>query len=144
MKKMVMLLVMVMAMAGAVSAFAAEGSTPVKVSLIPTVGVPAQEVVHGLDLGIIGDNVKEVQGLQLSWIYSGTKEKLVGAQLGFVNIGNNVSGLQYGFYNQAENMKGLQFGFINSAVNMSGLQVGLVNLIKNGRLPFMVIVNGNW
>lgn len=124
--------------------YAAGDTTPVKISLVPTVGIPSQETVHGLNLGLIGDNVTEVQGLQMSWIYSGTKEKMVGLQTGFVVIGKEVTGVQYGFYNQADNMTGLQLGFINSTDYMSGVQIGLVNIIKKGVLPFMVLINANF
>ncbi|MFA5778574.1 MAG: hypothetical protein WC947_00350 [Elusimicrobiota bacterium] len=140
----VVFLTAVMVGVGFMAAYAAGDVTPVKVSLVPTVGIPSQETVHGLNLGLIGDNVKEVQGLQLSWIYSGTKEKMVGLQAGFVDIGKEVTGVQYGFYNQADNMTGLQLGFINSTEYMNGVQIGLVNIIKKGALPFMVLVNANF
>jgi hypothetical protein len=140
----VLVLAMAIASLCAANMYAAEGAIPVKISLIPTIGIPAGQVVHGLDLGIIGDRVTEIQGVQLSWIYGGVTEKMVGVQAGFVLISNNVKGLQYGFYNQAQNVEGLQFGFVNSADTMKGVQIGLVNIIKQGRLPFMVIVNGNW
>jgi hypothetical protein len=143
MKKIIALVAVVMAFASA-AAFA-EGTTPVKLSLVPRVGIPAAETVHGLDLGILGSNPDEVQGIQLAMIYAGTKTKMVGIQYGFVCIGNKVSGVQLGFYNSAEEVTGLQWGFINVAETMKGVQIGLVNIIKkNGALPFMVIVNAGF
>ena len=145
MKKCVVVLLMaVMSVVGFVALSVAGETTPIKISLVPGVGIPSQSTVHGLDLGLIGDDVAEVQGLQIAWIYAGTKEKMVGLQTAFVDIGKEVVGVQYGFYNQADDMTGLQLGFINSADYMSGVQIGLVNIIKKGALPFMVLINANF
>ena len=85
------------------------------------------------------------KGFQVSWIYAGTKVKMVGIQTAFVDISNNIDGIQYGFYNSAENLRGVQLGFINVAEKMKGIQIGLVNIIKkDGILPFMVFVNGSF
>jgi hypothetical protein len=122
----------------------AADSTPVKISLFPKLSVPQQQVVHGLDLGLIATNVQEVKGLQASWIFGGVDSDLVGVQLGFVNKGNRVTGVQYGFYNGANNVTGVQLGFINVTETMKGIQVGLVNVIKQGIVPAMVFVNASF
>src|SRR3989339_767491 len=129
------------------------GSLPVKLSIIPTVGLPLGETVHGLDIGLIGTKIDEVKGLQGAWIFAGTKQKMVGLQGAFVSINSNeMTGIQYSLYNKSanltglqlgcinsgENMTGIQFGFVNIANKAHGLQLGLVNIIKEGRLPFMV------
>jgi len=119
--------------------------TPVKLSLIPQVGIPAAQIVHGLDLGIIASVVDEVQGVQLTWIYGGVNKKMVGLQASLIDIAGDVEGVQYGFYNDAKNMKGIQLGFVNVAGNLKGIQLGLVNIIKKGSvLPVMVIANANF
>jgi hypothetical protein len=145
MKKIFVLAVIITVVACTSSLFAADGITPIKLSLVPNVCVPADNTVHGLDFGLLASKVQEVQGLQLSWFWSGTEKKMVGLQTALVDTGNAVEGVQWGFYNGAKNMNGLQLGFINVADNIKGLQVGLVNVIKkNGWFPVMVIVNGSF
>ncbi len=119
--------------------------TPIKLSLLPNIGIPKDDTIRGLDIGLLGDSAADVQGVQVSWIYSEIKGNLVGVQFGLVNLCNNVTGVQWGFYNQAESVTGLQMGLVNVAKKMKGLQIGLVNIISSGSpLPFMVIVNGNF
>lgn len=134
-------LVLALVSVASMGAFAEE-AVPVKLSLLPKVGIPASETVHGLNLGIIGADLDEMHGLQTCFIFSGVKQELKGVQLGFVNKGNVVTGLQYGFYNGANKVTGVQLGFINVTEEMKGVQVGLVNLIKKSEiLPVMVIAN---
>lgn len=130
--------------------------------------------VHGVSLAIGSSRAKEMWGLSAALIYARSNElrglqsaiynvtydvkgvtssivdynkgRFVGAQLGFVNLANNMKGLQWGFYNQAERMSGLQLGFVNYIKRIDcGLQIGLLNIIEqNGWLPFMVIANGRF
>jgi hypothetical protein len=144
MKRFIAVLFVAVVLAVSGSLVFAAGVTPVKVSLVPTIGIPEGDVVHGLDLGIIADGVNEVQGLQLCWIYGGTSEKLVGIGWSFVDLGKTVEGVQFGFYNSAENMTGLQWGFINVTNQMNGVQIGLLNFIRSSKLPFMVIANAKF
>lgn len=143
MKKIVGLAVMLV-MSAVISAHAAGGATPVKLSLIPNVGIPENQVVHGLDIGILGSKVQEVQGVQLAWFYGATESKMVGVQDAFVTSSNKVVGLQWGFVNLAQDVTGVQVGFVNITEQMRGVQVGLVNVIKQGVLPAMVFVNANF
>lgn len=143
MKKLVMAIVVLAASASML--FAASDVTPVKISLVPRLGIPAAMTVHGLDLGILGSKPKEVQGLQLGGFYAATSKTMVGIQSGFVASATKGTGIQMGFYNTAEDMTGAQFGFINVAERLIGIQIGLVNIIKkNGALPFMVFVNAGF
>jgi hypothetical protein len=124
--------------------FAAD-ATPVKLSLLPQICVPTAKVVHGLELGIIGAQSSEVQGVQLAWIYAKVDKKMVGLQSALVDIGSDVTGVQYGFYNGAKDVTGAQLGFINVTERLKGIQIGLVNIIKKGApLPVMVFVNANF
>jgi hypothetical protein len=133
-------LLCVAALAGTASAM-----TPVRLALIPDVAIPADKNVQGLDFGLIADKVADMQGLQLSWIYSESTGKFVGIQDSIVDIVNEGTGIQWGLYNQAENFTGIQLGVVNSAARLKGLQLGLVNIIKSGGIvPFMVIVNGSF
>lgn len=120
-----------------------KAETPIKLSLLPGIELPSDNVVKGLDLGIIANYSKEMWGSQGSWIYSGA-EKVYGAQSSFIAKAKSVTGIQSGVINVAESMNGLQIGLINITQNMKGLQIGLVNYIKNSSLPFMVIVNGKF
>lgn len=144
------------------AAFTASGanaaSTPVKISLLPALSYPEAKTVHGLDLGLISTSINDLQGVQFAFIYAETENKSLGAQFSLVGLGkdfegaqfciaglaDNFSGVQLSFYNGAKSVKGIQLGFINVAEQIKGIQIGLVNVIKKGRLPVMVIVNGNF
>ncbi|OGS20999.1 MAG: hypothetical protein A3J83_06075 [Elusimicrobia bacterium RIFOXYA2_FULL_40_6] len=138
MKKLLAVVAVVMV---SVSVSFAGDSTPIKLSLFPKLGLPPQQIVNGLDLGIIATKVEEVQGIQLGWIYAGTSRKMVGLQDGFVASSQEMVGLQYGFVCLATDVKGVQVGFINITEKMKGIQIGLVNVIKKGIIPAMVVVN---
>lgn len=126
------------------SSFAA-GTTPIKLSLLPQICVPAVNTVHGLDFGLLGTQSKEVQGVQLSWIYNKVDNKMVGVQSSLIDIAGNVTGVQWGFFNKADSVTGAQVGFVNITGTLNGIQIGLVNMIKKGApLPFMVIANANF
>lgn len=118
--------------------------TPVKVSLFPKLAIPPAQTVHGLDLGLIATKVDEVKGVQLAWIYGGTRQEMVGVGLGFINSAHKMTGLQYGFVNLADDMTGVQLGFVNVSDKMTGVQIGLVNVIKTGVIPAMIFVNANF
>jgi hypothetical protein len=137
------------------TAFAA---SPIKLSLVHPLGLPPVEEVNGLDLGLIGTGTDDVTGLQLSFIYAltddmtgvqasiyGRAEEFTGIQYSFLNSGGDVMGAQLGFVNLADSMTGLQWGVVNRVNTMgTGVQIGLVNIIKNGKLPFMVLVNAKF
>jgi len=146
MKKVLVLagLVLSVLLSFAGSSFAA-GTTPVKLSLLPQICVPAANTVHGLDFGILGTQSKEVQGVQLSWIYNKVDNKMVGVQSSLIDLAGDVTGVQWGFFNSADSVTGAQLGFVNITGTLNGIQIGLVNMIKKGApLPFMVIANANF
>lgn len=147
----------VLLMAAGVS-FAAD-STPVKLSLIPNVGIPAAQNVEILDLGLIATNIDNMKYVQLAWIYGGVKgsaegvqfafinnaANLQGVQLGTVDISKTMTGLQWGLVNVSNNMNGLQLGFVNYAEQLKGVQIGFINIIrKGGFLPVMIIANASF
>ena len=123
----------------------ASAATPVKLSLVPQLTVPADTAVRGLDLGILASNVKTVEGLQVAWIFAGVDNKIEGVQWSLVSKANVVKGVQLGFYNGANDITGLQFGWVNVADKLNGVQLGLVNVIhKGGFLPVCVFVNASF
>lgn len=158
MKKIVGLVLVLMTFV-ALNAFAAGDAAPVKLSLFPKITVPQNNVVHGLDLGILATDLDEVQGVQLSFIYGAVENKMVGLQntfifaratsmtglqVAFVTKATTLTGVQYGFVNRAQEVTGVQLGFVNITEKMKGIQVGLVNVIKQGIVPAMVLVNASF
>jgi hypothetical protein len=134
-------------------------TTPIKISLLPGVSLPASENVTGIDLGILGTKSTDVTGVQLSWFYNriegvlkGIQFSLVcsaeegtGIQYSVVSLSNDFKGIQMGIYNRANNMAGLQWGLVNVCDTMQGVQFGLVNIIKESKfLPVMVILNASF
>ena len=119
-------------------------ATPIRLALLPGLGIPEDNVVIGIDLGLIADSVSEVNGIQVSWLYSGA-DRLSGFQLGLVNINNTGTGIQWGLYNQSQSFVGIQIGLINVTNTLQGFQFGLINIIRTGApFPFMVFINGNF
>lgn len=141
------------------SAFAAEKSF-IKGSIVGPISVPDCSEVGGLDIGLLSTKTPKVTGLQLALgvttadeivglqsasIWSISEKKLTGVQGGLVaSARGDVIGAQLGFINIAENVTGVQFGFVNWANHMKGIQIGLVNTIKTGALPVFVFINGNF
>ena len=77
---------------------------------------------------------------------------LSGGQLGLMNVtGYGALGwdtrmpfsacAQVGLLNIANDLRGVQFGLVNKADMLYGFQIGLVNVITSGVIPFMPIVN---
>ena len=104
----------------------------------------------GLQFGLLNYSGSFV-GLQ-DGLFNVSTGKFVGLQDAFVNYACDIDGLQCGFYfvigvNVASGtVRGCQIGLVNFAETMEcGLQIGLVNVIaKNGWLPVLPIVNGNF
>ena len=122
----------------------AAAETPLKFALLPDIGIPQDNNLVGLELGF-ADTMNDVTGLQLCWIYNGSRGKVTGAQIGLVNTCDSLTGIQWGFYNKAQSVTGFQIGVINQTSRMNGIQIGLLNFISTGSpLPFMVFINGNF
>ncbi|MFC1501290.1 LA_2272 family surface repeat-containing protein [Elusimicrobiota bacterium] len=133
----------------------AGGKSPVKIGIITPIEIPKADVVHGVDLSMLGSTGVETQGLQLSTFFVNSTDKMVGYQSalvtkagsmsimqnGFVNLADEVTGVQIGFWNGSNMVSGVQLGVINITDEMKGVQIGLINVIKRGKLPFMVIAN---
>lgn len=131
------------------------------------------EILTGLQLDLLYANVqREMTGVQWAWIFAQNTEttglqvallaksdlamglqtgfvtfntrEFTGAQWGAVNFGRDFTGLQLGFVNFAERANGLQLGFVNFTQRINGVQIGLINFAKNGFVPVMVLINGNF
>lgn len=126
--KKIVAVVGVLLMAAGMS-FAAD-STPVKLSLIPNVGIPAAQNVEILDLGLIATNIDNMKYVQLAWIYGGVKGTGEGVQIAFVVKANKFTGVQWGAVNLVGQMTGLQGGMINYADTMTGVQMCPLGLNK--------------
>lgn len=126
--KKIVAVVGVLLMAAGVSC--AADSTPVKLSLIPNVGIPSAQSVEILDIGLIATNIDNMKYVQLAWIYGGVKGNAEGVQLAFVAKANKMTGVQWGAINLATQMTGLQGGFVNYADNMTGVQMCPLGLNK--------------
>ncbi len=133
-------------------------STWVKLSILPPLSVPDKANVYGLDLSIISSIVTEVRGVQIAPVYGQCNSKVSGVQIGLINktsalagvqlgpvhLADVAKGMQLGIINTATSVKGLQIGVINVTGDMQGIQVGLVNIIKNSKLPFMIVANAKF
>ena len=82
---------------------------------------------------------KNVKGAQIAPVTI-CRESVIGLQFGAVNLARPVTGFQGGAVNIAEDVTGVQLGVFNYA-KRKGLQFGLINIIKDGWLPFTLIVN---
>ncbi|PQJ89867.1 VC2662 family protein [Aliivibrio sifiae] len=87
-------------------------------------------------------------------LFNWHKGEDLGANLGFVNITNNVKGANLSAVNYSEgytmvdvgvanlsNDSHVQVGFFNMTSEIKGVQVGLINCAENGFLPCFPIVN---
>ena len=152
MKKLIAVAAIILA--GVSTSFAGDTSWG-KLSLFDTIAYPNVKTLKGVELGLIYSKTPEVRGLQWNLIYN-KSEDMEGVQLAFVNSADAAAGLQYGCVNLTKDMKGVQLGFVNVADKFSGfqfalvnytkvmekgLQLGLVNIIKNSKLPVMVVAN---
>ncbi len=120
------------------------------------------DTLKGVQLNMLSNYAREVQGLQLAGFTNISSSPLRGAQLsavtnismgvqrglqasGLLNVSSGtMSGLQVGAYNYADELNGLQLGVFNVATSHpKGWQVGLLNYSKDtgGRKIGLVNVN---
>ncbi|ADN77505.1 conserved hypothetical protein [Ferrimonas balearica DSM 9799] len=129
--------------------------------------------VKGVDLHLLGiGETNDFVGLQFPLLLAGAnhvnnsmtgvafglwnwnKGSATGANIGMVNITNDVKGLNLGFVNYSEGDTGFdwsavnvaktsqaQLGFVNVTDEIKVVQVGLLNCAKNGFLPCFPLVN---
>ena len=152
-------------------AIAAEGASPIQISLFsPIQIVKADRSVTGLRLNLLyGKNV-DVTGIDwglcnhntgngAAWqsgLVNIVEKDFKGFQEGAVNITRgSFTGLQYGWFNQSDSFhgmalglvnvsksaRGVQLGLFNMTQTMHGLQIGVGNVIQKGKIPVLPIVN---
>lgn len=103
-------------------------------------GVSHSREIWGVQ-GAIGACVADtVEGFQGSLANVANKPS-DGCQAAVANVATKFNGFQTGAVNVArEELNGFQFGAVNYSSH-NGLQIGLVNIIKDGPLPFMILIN---
>ncbi len=129
--------------------------------------------VKGVDLHLIGiGETNDFVGLQFPLLLAGAnhvnhsmtgvgfglwnwnKGTATGANVGMVNVTNDVKGLNLGFVNYSTGNTGFdwsavniaktsqaQLGFVNVTDEIKVVQIGLLNCAKNGFLPCFPLVN---
>lgn len=96
--------------------------------------------VQGLEFALFAGTTENIRGVQMSMFGYCRAKELEGVQLGVVNlIDGNLKGAQLGMFNSAEEGD-IQLGLINCS-EKKGFQLGFINIIKNGWLPFCLLIN---
>lgn len=110
----------------------------------------------GLDLGLINHTTGDqtglsyglasyVQGAFVGWQDNAVNiadKSFLGLQSGGFNRSQDGHGVQVGWLNVTDRMSGLQLGLVNyTRVMTKGLQIGVGNVIREGKIPFLPIVN---
>ncbi|MDR2251877.1 MAG: hypothetical protein LBD98_03525 [Endomicrobium sp.] len=86
---------------------------------------------------------KQFVGLQTGFL--SMSETFKGVSFGAVNWNEGeVTGFQWGFFNMAKSVSGLQLGVLNMTENMNGIQIEFLNVIKDSKLPVMIIANARF
>ncbi len=84
--------------------------------------------VYGVEGALLGAGGDDVSGVQFGLCAAMSKK---------------VTGLQCAFYNQSEEVNGVQLGVVNVS-EKKGFQIGLINIIKDGWLPWSILINFNF
>ena len=96
--------------------------------------------VYGIKIGAPICHGAPVYGLEASVLYSGS-EKIRGFQGSLIFCeSEDLAGLQLSIVNFVKSCAGVQIGVFNSAETQS-FQIGLLNHIKDGALPWCILIN---
>ena len=132
---------------GQTNTVAITSTRPVQLALVPDVQlVPQEESITGFRLNIYGCN-QDVTGVDIGLVhqakgnFKGAEFGIVnmvdgdysGMQLAgiYSETKSRITGWQVGMGNHAGYMKGVQLGFVNMADDMTGIQIGIVNIIDS-------------
>jgi len=87
--------------------------------------------VSGFDLSLLGSHIRNLDGLQMSSLYSGTSGKSDGVQLSLGACLNNevFNGVQVSLFNKGVVHRGWQVGLVNLDEQADGVQFSLVNVV---------------
>lgn len=107
-------------------------------------GVPSSSNdtnISGMRVGLpISGGTNKMYGLETAAFCCWTQE-VCGLQTApLFCISETVYGIQASPVNIADKVVGMQFGIVNVSKD-ANFQLGLVNYMKNGALPFMIIMN---
>ena len=95
----------------------------------------------GVQWGGIGYVQGEFTGWQSNYVSIADK-RFLGLQTGLVCQSKDGHGAQMGWINITDRMSGLQLGLVNyTKVMDKGLQIGIGNIITEGGIPFLPIAN---
>jgi hypothetical protein len=130
-----------------VSLTAMADSTPVMFSSINGFSAPTANEVNGVRLTVFHSAAVSVTGVDFALLglseaadVTGINWGLLGANLGFINVTNNVKGANISAVNYSEGYTMVDVGLANLS-NDSHVQVGLINCAENGFLPCFPFVN---
>ena len=70
-----------------------------------------------------------------------TRGRFTGYQSGGFNSSAEMHGVAFGLVNRTTRMRGVQVGLVNYTETMHGLQIGVANVIREGRTPFLPVIN---
>ncbi|HUI08234.1 MAG TPA: hypothetical protein VL486_14640 [Verrucomicrobiae bacterium] len=132
---------------GSTNVVAVTSPRPIQLALVPDVQlVPQEQSITGFRLNIYGCN-QDVTGVDIGLVHQATGNfkgaqfgivnKVDGDSSGmqlagiFSETRARMTGWQVGMGNHAGYMKGVQLGFVNMADDMTGIQIGLVNIINS-------------
>lgn len=122
---------------------------------LAVIGMSETQTTTGVNLGIFGAHKinQEMTGASLG-LFNWNTCKTVGANLGAVNITNDVKGANVSFVNYSEgntmvdvgaanfsDTSTVQVGIFNKTSKIEGVQVGLINCADNGFFKCFPIIN---
>jgi len=126
-----------------VSALGASVSSNLCGVQLSSLGPSVSDDIKGVQLvGTVGISLKKAVGAQIAPV-TVSCGKLMGIQIGAVNVSRkNLMGVQSGVVNVGAKVRGLQIGLVNYNDGTGKMiQLGLVNVIKDGWLPFTILLN---
>ena len=107
-------------------------------------GVPSSSNdanIAGMRVGLpVSGGTNKMCGLEVGAACCWT-EDVIGLQTApLFCISKNITGIQASPVNIADDVTGMQFGIVNVSKNAT-FQLGILNYIKNGAIPYMIIMN---
>lgn len=97
--------------------------------------------LKGMQIALLENVTRSAAGLQVAGLWNRNTGDMYGLQVaGIFNNTDRLVGVQVGSINIAGRAKGVQIGVVNYAESLYGLQIGLINIHRNGIL-FLPIFN---
>jgi hypothetical protein len=96
------------------------------------VGVNLTEKLDGVQIATGANVARGIDGAQLGAALNLSMGHVLGAQVGLVNVADQLDGVQVSLANVGRGVDGLQVGLLNLAGSVVGVQLGLANLATVG------------